>query len=177
MRYHLFLNSFRKMFKIAKVLSRKLAVPWYFSINVYLCQQRKFPILDQISYYLIHCEFCVFIVKAENEFGLHASKLLYCVIHLKKMHFLMTDSRCVWYPNKLEQGRSYWSMKSHSKRHYKTENKNNFSSRCFSNFSQHAQPICSINPKQTMLFGPLRNHGGAESRRSCFWRFLCSPLS
>ena len=34
-----------------------------------------------------------------------------------------------------------------------------------------------FNPKQTMLFGPLRNHGGEESRRSCFCRFLCSPLS
>ena len=35
----------------------------------------------------------------------------------------------------------------------------------------------AFNPKQTMLFGPLRNHGGEESRRSCFCRFLCSPLS
>ena len=34
MRYHLFLNSFRKMFKIAKVFSRKLAVPRYMSTSV-----------------------------------------------------------------------------------------------------------------------------------------------
>ena len=34
MRYHLFLNSFRKVLKIAKVFSRKLAVPRYMSTSV-----------------------------------------------------------------------------------------------------------------------------------------------
>ena len=36
MRYHLFLNLFRKMFKIAKVFSRKLAVPRYMSTSVHI---------------------------------------------------------------------------------------------------------------------------------------------
>ena len=34
MRYHLFLNFFRKVGKIAKVFSRKLAVPRYMSTSV-----------------------------------------------------------------------------------------------------------------------------------------------
>ena len=36
MRYHLFLNSFRKVVKIAKVFSTKLAVPIYISTSLWL---------------------------------------------------------------------------------------------------------------------------------------------
>ena len=60
MRYHLFLNSFRKVLKIAKVFSRKLAVPRYMSTSVYQHLFHMNKVFDALKGLQLHAFFVNF---------------------------------------------------------------------------------------------------------------------
>ena len=48
--YHLFLNSFRKVVKIVKAFSRKLAVPRYMSTSVAVFESKQSRILSTMCH-------------------------------------------------------------------------------------------------------------------------------